>query len=348
MALEPEVVAQALATPPETPKNTTPPSNPKRDIVAEIVRKRQEQAAREMEPGVEEAPVAPTAPVVEAPIAAAPETPPEPVAAPVEPSKPDPTAEAIARAERAAQLAEQRTRELDDMIRRLSMQAQPIQPVPPKVEEPPPVDVTKLGEAAAAAIYSGDQVRAAAALKEVLDLAMAPKPQVDVEQLKNGIKAEVRAEQQFQGDLNTFGSEFKDIVDDPHLTHLAALHTDSVRREKLAAIGVQPDQLRGMNHMQVAQLYQDGVQQNRLPPQMEVFREAGTRVRNWEKTVVDNALKKQTTPVIDLSAKRLQKDDIAPPPKPANASAVLGQDDQPSPTTADIVRGYRKARGQAV
>ena len=202
---------------------------------------------------------------------------------------------------------------------------QPITP-PQKADDPKQNHQNDLLRDIARRITYGSEDESIGAIADLINAASTrtSQNQADPNQIAQFAAQQALAQLQFQKNLETIASEYKDIYEKRSATLVAADYVNSLRY-KYGMLGI-------------------------AKPDLELWREACEKTREdlgiSPKTTTAKDQNKITAHGFELSNK-LERKRAAPKP-PAAATRVIAMEQQRAITGSDIVAAMRKSRGQAV
>lgn len=208
--------------------------------------------------------------------------------------------------------------------------------------------------ALAKALQFGDEEEAEQALRKLVDeikegratgTTPAGLDEEKVTELVESRLARREAASAYQRDLETVGTEFPTIFNDPDLTYLAAQNVHRIRAQELIKAGYPDEHVNAAlasadGQKRIMQVHAQEVAKGNVRPNVEIFREACT-------TVSKKFGGQTPTPPAPSRDKRVEeKRNLNQPPAARSARASMGQEAPKAPTRSDIVLDMRKARGQ--
>lgn len=157
--------------------------------------------------------------------------------------------------------------------------------------------------------------------------------------------AEVHSAEAYRGDLNTFGDEFKDVLEDENTRRITANYTHAARAASLNhylgydVANMRPEEIKATFDRESAS--------GALPlSNLDVLRIAGQATRDWTDTMVQGRSSVGPTPTVsesDFKAKRARK--AAAPTPPAGATATPPAQHVPQrKTTSEKIAEMKQAR----
>lgn len=218
-------------------------------------------------------------------------------------------AQIVESAERRFQDAARMRAEAEAIARANQPQARPAQPETPTVT---PED-RQIGKTLA----YGNEEQAAQAVAQIRSRMAQPQQTYDPNEIARVASDRAIREMRFNSDLEKFGTEYKDVIDDPWQVFL----------------GGQAAQ----------QIYHRDRTQGVTRSDYEVFKEAGDHVRAYIDSIRHSGA--NGTPTAQLSERDQRKEGIPSQPRAAAARAKLPDNEPREKTASEIIAEERKARG---